>query len=55
MKWKPDLIAGFIIGISTAGFLVISWLLGHRTFDPAVEQGLIILRHGFEGAMVWDL
>ena len=52
MKWKPELIAGCIIGISIAGFLVISWFLGHRTFDPTYEQGLIILRHGFEGALV---
>ena len=52
MKWKPELIAGCIIGISMAGFLVISWFLGQRTFDPNIEHGLIILRHGFEGAMV---
>ena len=53
MKWNnPEMIAGCIIGISIAGFLVISWFLGHQTFDPTVKQGLIILRHGFEGAMV---
>ena len=52
MKWKPELIAGCIIGVSIAGFLVISWFLGHRTFDPTFEQVLIIIRHGFEGALV---
>ncbi len=52
MKWKPELIAGCIIGISIAGFLVISWFLGHRTFDPTFEQFLVIIRHGFEGALV---
>ena len=52
MKWKPELIAGCIIGISIAGFLVISWFLGHRTFDPTFKLYLIIIRHGFEGALV---
>ena len=52
MKWNPEMIAGCIITISIAGFLVISWFLGHQTFDPTIKQGLIILRHGFEGAMV---
>ena len=52
MKWKPELIAGCIIGISIAGFLVLSWFLGHRTFDPTLKPYLIVLRHGFEGALV---
>ena len=52
MKWKPELIAGCIIGISIAGFLVVSWFLGHRTFDPTIKSYLIVLRHGFEGALV---
>ena len=52
MKWKPELIAGCIITISIIGFFIISWFLGHHTFDPTIEQGLIVLRHGFEGALV---
>ena len=52
MTLKPEVIASFIVGISIAGFLILSWLLGHQTFDPTTEQLLIVLRHGFEGAMV---
>ena len=52
MKWKPELIAGCIIGISIVGFLVISWFLGHRTFNPTFKLYLIVIRHGFEGALV---
>jgi hypothetical protein len=52
MKLNPVYIASTIIGISIAGFLLISWMLGHTEFTPETEKLLIVLRHGCEGALV---
>ena len=52
MTRKPEVIASCIIGISILGFLALSWVLGHQTLEPTTKQLLIVLRHGFEGAMV---
>ena len=52
MKWKPELIAGCIIVCQYCRFFGHQLVSRTSTFDPTIKQGLIILRHGFEGAMV---
>lgn len=52
MNINPERIASAIIGTSILGFLGVSWSLGQYELSNQVSQGLTILRHGFEGALV---
>ena len=51
-KMNPVYIASAIIGTGVVGFLVVSWVLGHLELTSQTENLLIVLRHGFEGALV---
>ena len=52
MRWNPVYLSSAIIGLGVVGFVVLSWVLGHFELTPEWVAVIIIVRHGFEGAMV---
>lgn len=52
MHFNPVYLSSMIIGVGIAGFIVLSWFLGHVELTTAWTTAIIIARHGCEGALV---